>query len=257
MLKHRIVPTILYNSKLMVEKPRNFQRPGRNICPLKQTVLNMNNRMVDELILIDIDATKEDRTPYFDKLEEFTKELYCPVTLGGGVATLQDINKLLKIGADKVCIKSALKDKDFIKAAAQTFGSQALVASVDVSRKYIPRGGRDRDIVVHYLEYDDTPLNDYLQELEELGIGEILLTSVERDGNRRGYDCEMIKQASRSIRLPLIANGGCGSYTDMYNALLHGADAIAIGSLFLFSEITPASCALYLNNKGFNCRIEA
>lgn len=259
-LKIRVIPTILYNSHMMVTKPKTYERPGRSVGPLMQLIKTMNTRNIDELILIDIDASREFRTLPFEKIEEFTSELFCPVTLGGGIKSLFDIEQALKAGADKVSINNALVDKEFIKQACQKFGSQAIVAAVDVilHAKTVQSDASEYRPTIHCgMQYINKSLETFVEELEELGVGEILLTAVYRDGTRAGYDKSLIKKVAQKVRIPVIASGGCAGFNDMIDALKAGADAVAAGSMFLFSGLTPKNCSFYLDNHGFPTRLDA
>lgn len=257
MLKYRVVQTILYNSRMMVEKPKLFERPGRSIGTITQYLQNITSRNIDELVLIDIDAANENRSLKFEKIKQFPA-MFCPLTLGGNIKSLADIEFALKSGADKVCINSALTDNDFIRKASLAFGSQAIVASVDVSihtkhiasdiYKYVCYVGR-KPIDTNYL--------DFIHGLVELGVGEILLTAMHRDGTRSGYDKRLIKEVCREVNIPVIANGGAESFSDMADALRAGAHAIAASSMFLFTALTPRTCSQFLDNHGFPCRIES
>lgn len=258
MLKTRVIQILTYNSRMMVEKPSKFERPGRCIGTLQQYIKNINSRNVDELILIDIDAHKRNQPLPYEKIKQFTSELFCPLTLGGGISSLADIELALKSGADKVCINSALRDQIFIDQACKAFGSQAIVAAVDVGvhlksiacdvYKYVCyTHGATRPIEGNYL--------DNILELYVLGVGEILLTAIHKDGTRAGYDHRLIKEVCRTVNIPVIANGGCAGFLDMYNAIKHGAHAVAATNLFLFTSLTPRNCADYLHNHGVPVRL--
>jgi len=225
-----------------------------------QYIKTMDSRNVDELILIDIDAARDSRSLKFEQIQEFTKELYCPLTLGGNIKTLSDIDKALRAGADKVAINSALVDTAFISEAARRFGSQALVAAVDV-RLSILNPNHDipayRPTVRCGTERLDIDPMAFVVRLINYGIGEVLLTAVHRDGTRIGYDRVLLKKVKEVCDVPLIINGGCNGYADMYEAIKLGADAVAASSVFLFTGITPKNCSFYLDNKGVPARLDA
>lgn len=220
MLKKRIIPTLLYDSSLQCVKPISFGRPYRKLGPMSQYIKVMERRNVDEIILLDITATVEGRDPDVRKIKELTSGLYCPITYGGGISTLEHIRDILANGADKVAIKTNMS---IIGPASQKFGSQAIVAVIDCNG-YI-------DAV------------QYAKDFELMGAGEILLTDVNRDGTQNGYNLPLIWEITKAVKIPVIANGGCGNTHHMFQAIKEGASAVAAGSMFLFSDITPKKCA--------------
>jgi cyclase len=188
------------------------------------------------LILLDIAATPNNRGPRFDLIKEVCSNLFCPVTIGGGVRTLDDIRQLLLCGADKVSIHAeAYKRPEFIREASDKFGAQAVTVSVDA--RSIPDAVREAD-------------NFY-----RLGAGEILLNCVERDGTMQGFDLELIERVSSAVGIPVVACGGCGSYEHFEQALNAGAHAVASGAMFQFCDATPKGAAKHLHEKGFSVRV--
>lgn len=233
MLKKRIIPTLLWDGVQCV-KPVAFQRPYRKLGSMEQYIQVMERRNIDELILIDIEATPNKRKPNFVKLRQFCDNLYCPVTYGGGISSLDDISAALNNGADKVVIKSA--PINILEKAVHKFGAQAIVAVLDV---------------VWCEQYKILAI-DYLQEI---GVGEIIITDATLDGTMNGYNGDMIEEAVQRSKVPIIANGGCGSPEHMAAALDAGASAVAAGSMFLYTEETPKSCAKYLSERGYDVRV--
>jgi cyclase len=198
----------------------------------------LERRDIDELILLDIAATPEGRGPRFDEIEQLCEQLFCPVTVGGGIRNTQDIARLLRCGADKVSINTAaIKNPEFINEAAQKFGSQAVVVSINHDAERIA------DIAV------------WAQEVETRNAGEIILTSVQCEGMMDGYDLDLIREVSAAVSIPVIANGGCGSYEHMREALDAGAHAVAVGAAFAFKEMTPKGAARYLREHGVAVRL--
>ena len=195
-------------------------------------------RQVDELILLDMDATKENRPPDFELIAEITSEFFSPITCGGGIQTIEHMRVLLRCGADKVAINTMGKDRDFIRKAATKFGSQAIVVSVD----HGPATGVDEVTCTI---------------AERSGAGEILLTSKERDGTMSGYDLLNIERICEQVDIPVVANGGCGSYEDMLEALRAGAHAVAAASIFQFTQQTPLEASRFLNDRGIPTRLVA
>lgn len=242
MLKIRIIPTLLYKENSLVKgvKFDSWRRVGTILPAIK--VYNM--RQVDELIVVDISATKEQRRPDFELVKEFSCECFVPLTVGGGIRSIDDIRNLLKAGADKVCINSfAYQNPDFIKQAAEIFGSQCIVVSVDAKKTddgfyhcYSHSGTKPAEVKVE----------EWVKQVEELGAGEILITSIDRDGTMQGYDLDLIKLVTKSVKIPVVASGGAGNYEDIFDALMCGAKAVSAASIFQFTEQTPLEAKKFL-----------
>lgn len=235
MLKNRIIPTLLYNSNLQCVKPVSFQRPYRILGPLMQYIKVIEKRNVDELIILDVCASVEGpRPPLAKEISEFTKNIFCPCTIGGGIRSLDDISELMDSGADKVAIKT---NYGLTYRAARKFGSQAIVGVVDCTKEYE---------IDHWLNLATV--------FKVEGAGEILLTDCSKDGTLSGYNLDLIRSVANAVGVPVIASGGCGSPSDMALALDAGASAVAAGSMFLYTETTPKDCADYLHERGYNVR---
>jgi cyclase len=198
------------------------------------------NRICDELILLDIDATPKDRPPRFDKIMQFTSKLFCPLTVGGGIRTLDDIRNMLRAGADKVVIRSHASPS-FIREASKKFGSQCITVAID----YTWSTFEDVGMIVLKAKH-----------MQSCGAGEIILTNITRDGTRRGYDGEVLRFVCKTVSIPVIANGGCSGPLDMVNAICDGAHAVAASTIFLYDNITPSDCKKYLSKAGVPVRIE-
>ncbi len=209
----------------------------------------LERRDVDELIILDISATPNNRGPRFAEVERLCENLFMPVTIGGGVRTCDDIRQLLACGADKVAINTmAVGEPRLVSLAAERFGSQAVVASVDVD-------GRQRIVSCCGQLVTEHGAQEWARELEHRGAGEILLTSIERDGMMEGYDLDLIRSVSSAVDIPVIAAGGCGSYEHMEEAFHAGAHAVAVGAMFQFCDATPRGAARYLNDHGIPARL--
>lgn len=208
----------------------------------------MERRDIDELIVLDIAATPSGRGPRFEEVSQLCENLFMPMTVGGGVRDVNDVRRLLARGADKVAINSmAIERPEFISDCAHRFGSQAVVASIDVrGGRVVSRCGR--------LPAGQLPA-EWANQLEDRGAGEILLTSVVRDGTMSGYDLDLISEVSSAVSIPVIACGGCGSYEHMQQALNAGAHAVAAGAMFQFREATPKGASRYLHEQGFQVRL--
>lgn len=253
MLKIRIIPTLLWKNVGLV-KGRGFDS-RRRVGTILPAVNVYNLRQVDELILVDITATAAGRDPDFATVEEISRECFVPLTVGGGIRTLDHIRELLRRGADKVCINSAAyEDPTLVHQAADRFGSQCVVASIDY--RTTPQGLR----CFRCCGLEDTGRNpmDWARELEASGAGEILLTSIERDGTMEGYDTATLARVAAAVRIPVIASGGCGSYAHMAQALEEGhASAVAAASIFHFTQQTPQEAKHFLQARGLPVRITA
>ena len=236
MLKVRVIPTLLWKDFGLVKGVRfdSWRRVGSVLPAIKV----YNARDVDELVLVDITASAERRSPDHESVSEFADECFVPLTVGGGISSHDQIVSLLHAGADKVALNSILYEQpDLVDRAASQFGSQCVVASVDVRRaeagELTCMSHSGKRAVGH------EPVA-WVRELADRGAGEILLTSIDRDGTMRGYDLELIAQVAGAVGIPVIASGGAGSYDDLIAAVGAGATAVAAASIFHFTEQTPA-----------------
>lgn len=252
MLKTRIIPTLLYKDLGLVKGERfdSWRRVGALMQAIKVYAL----REVDELIFLDISATRHGRPPNFELIDEFADECFMPLTVGGAVRTLNDVHHLLTIGVDKVAINTAaLEAPELIEEAANRFGSQCLVVSIDAKQHdaghyevFTHAGTRPTGI-------DPATL---ARRVEQLGCGEILLTSIDRDGTMQGYDTDLVHRVSEAVSVPVIASGGAGTYAHLASAIIDGrASAVAAASMFHFTEQTPLEAKRYLRNRGINVRL--
>ncbi len=252
MLKVRIIPTLLLKDIGLV-KGIGFNS-WRRVDTVLPAIKVYNMREVDELILMDITATQDNRDPDYDSIREFSQECFVPFTVGGGIKTLDHIKELLRAGADKVSVNSAAYfNLNLIKEASYMFGSQCIVASIDARK----------DSDGKYYCYSHCGSNntgklvgDWAETVEKYGAGEILITSIEKDGTMEGYDIELIKQVTDRVSIPVIASGGAGSYKDFYDAICIGkANAVAAASIYHFTEQTPKCARNYLREKNIPVRI--
>ncbi len=250
MLKTRIMPTLLYRGTGLV-KGVGFDA-WRIVGAPVQAVRLYNMRQVDELVFLDIDATREGRAPDYALIDDIADDCFMPLTVGGGIRTVEHVERLLEVGADKVSINSAAVEVNGLVAdVARRFGAQCVVASVDARR--IEGGWRvSTRSGTHATDLDPV---EFSRVLEEEGAGEILLTSVERDGTMKGYDIELCQAVSDAVGIPVIASGGAGSIEHVRDVLKNGrASAAAMASLFHFTELTPLEIKAALAQDGIAVR---
>lgn len=251
MLKIRIIPTLLWKNFGLV-KGVAFNS-WRRVGPVLPAIKVYNSRDVDELILVDIMASQEGNEPDHDSVGDFSEECAVPLTVGGGITGLNHIVSLLHAGADKVAINTtAYSNLALIEAAASRFGAQCVVASIDARRFEDGRYG----CFSHSATVDAgrDPV-EWAKELADRGAGEILLTSIDRDGTMLGYDLELVERVVRAVDIPVIASGGAGNYQHMIDAVKQaGASAVAAASIFHFTEQTPAGAKLAMQAAGIPVR---
>lgn len=252
MLAHRIIPTMLISGTKLV-KGKQFNS-WRSVGHAAQAAQIHASRGVDELCILDIAATKAGRGPDFDLCRMLSQWCFTPLTVGGGVRTVNDISGLLGAGADKVCIGTMLSDTEFISESASRFGSQAIVASIDY-RGFCVVNTHGNVTMAH--DDGDCPMHPlaWASHLESIGVGEILLTCMDREGMMEGYDLDMIRMVSNEVNIPVIAHGGCGTPQHALEAIQAGADAVAIGSMFAFTDTVPRDVAQYLMDHQIEVRI--
>ncbi|HEX5731482.1 MAG TPA: AglZ/HisF2 family acetamidino modification protein [Blastocatellia bacterium] len=230
MLMPRVIPVLLFR-KGGLYKTTRFKNPVYVGDPIN-AVRIFNEKEVDELVFVDITATPERRGPNFDYIREVASECFMPLCYGGGVRSLEDVKAVISCGVEKVAINSlAVENPDFIREAASEFASSTIVVSVDVKRDFFGRyhvysHGGTRKAAWHPVEF--------VMLMEKMGAGEILLTSVDRDGTKAGYDIELIRSVSEAVGIPVIACGGAGCVADFSQALEARASAVAAGSMFVF-----------------------
>jgi len=251
MLAKRIIPCLDVKSGRVVK--------GTQFVDLKDAGDPVENAMVydaqgaDEIAFLDITASYEERDILIDIVRRTAEEIFIPLTVGGGIRHLQDIRKLLNAGADKVSINTAaVKDPHFVERASKRFGSQCIVIAIDAKRKaesweVYTHGGRVSTEIDAVL---------WARKMEEMGAGEILLTSMDRDGTKDGYDIELTKTISGQVGIPVIASGGVGTLEHLYEGLVFGkADAVLAASIFHYREFTIAQVKSYLKDKGVVVRV--
>lgn len=229
----RIIPCLLYDGSGLV-KTVKFKKPSYVGDPINAIKI-YNDKEVDELIIIDINASKQKRKPNFDKIADMASEAFMPFAYGGGVKTYDDFTKLYKLGVEKVIINSLIQENpSVIKQVVADYGAQAVVACIDYKKTLFGSKG-PYSYIGHKIKYN---LVDYAKYLtEEIGVGEVMLYSVDKDGTWEGYDLEITETILNKIEVPVIACGGCGSIDDLKKVLYNtNANAAAIGSMAVYSK---------------------
>ena len=250
MLKVRVIPTLLWKQFGLV-KGVGFDS-WRRVGPVLPAIKVYNQREVDELVLVDIVAHRSDDDPDFESIDEFGQDCFVPLTVGGGITRMAQVQRLLRAGADKVSLNTVSYTRpELVSEIAQRHGVQCVVASIDVRAQdggwtcfsHAGQQATNREVVT------------WARELEDRGAGEILITSIERDGTLQGYDLALIEAVVRSVSIPVIASGGAGNYQHMVEAVTQaGASAEAAASMFHFTEQTPAGAKAALASAGVPVR---
>lgn len=253
MITHRIIPCLDVKDGKVVK--------GINFVGLKEVgdpvelAKQYYKDGADELVFLDITATSDGRKTMVKVVEDVAKNIYMPFTVGGGIRSVDDIRKMLRAGADKCSLNSAaVRNPELIKEASNTFGDQCVVLAVDARKRddktgwnVVINGGRI-DTGIDALEW--------IKDGVKSGAGEILLTSMDADGTKKGFDTELLKAVKRITNVPVIASGGCGSLEHFYEVFDEKcADAALAASLFHYGELTVTQVKQYLNEKGISVRI--
>tara|TARA_B110000046_G_scaffold146835_1_gene154318 strand:- start:944 stop:1690 length:747 start_codon:yes stop_codon:yes gene_type:complete len=248
MLKNRIIPVLTFNGFGLV-KTKQFKNPRMVGNPV-QAARVYNSRGVDELVFVDIAATKQKRELNLRLVGDVIKECFMPVGIGGGVSNINDINNLLKIGADKVIIKTAaLRDADFIEKAVEYFGSQCISIALDVEK-------RGNDYFVHNDINESILVADFIENMNKIYVGEFLINSVNCDGMMDGFDLDLIGFVEKLTTMPIVAIGGAGEPRHFSTLLSkHNIEAVGASSLYHFTQFTPDDVKKELHNKGIPVRI--
>tara|TARA_Y100001970_G_C14086654_1_gene777705 strand:+ start:417 stop:1172 length:756 start_codon:yes stop_codon:yes gene_type:complete len=250
MVKTRIIPCLDVKDGRVV-KGINFLNLIDAGDPVEQAKHYSENG-ADEICFLDISASIENRDTMVNVVKKTANEVFIPLTVGGGISSIENIHALLKAGADKVSINSAaIKDPKIIKKASEYFGNQCIVVAVDAKKQ-------DNDWYVY--SHGGTKKTDllalsWIEKVQNLGAGEILLTSMDKDGTKSGFDNELLSKVSEFIKIPLIASGGVGSLDHFYDGVVKGkADALLAASVFHFDEISIKDVKKYLRKKNISIR---
>lgn len=237
MLRYRVIPLVLLDGYSVVKTIRFDIRRNQGNPVVVSRIYNSRN--VDELILLDIDASKENRGIDLHTVDAVASECFMPLTVGGGLRTCDDISNALKAGADKVSLNTIIFEKpEFLKEAVSVFGSQCIVTSIDIKNNEVG----EWELFSHSDREVNMTLDEVLDLLNESEVGEILVNSVDLDGMMSGYDLDLIKHTSSKTNIPIIAAGGASSPHDCTLAVQAGTSAVSIASIFHFTSHTPRTC---------------
>jgi cyclase len=252
MLKNRIIPCLDVKNGRVV-KGINFVDLKDAGDPAEQASI-YDKGGADEICFLDITASNENRNTIIDVVSKTAEKCFVPLTVGGGIRTIDNIRELLLAGADKVSINTAaVKDINFVKEASKKFGTQCMVVAVDAKKtsegkwQIFTHGGRENtgiDVI------------DFSKQAEENGAGEILLTSMDRDGTKAGYDIDLLKQVTSKVKIPVIASGGVGNLDHLCDGITKGnASAVLAASIFHYGEYTIKQAKEYLSSKKVPVRL--
>ncbi len=231
MLRSRVIPCLLLKNRGLV-KTIKFKNPTYVGDPIN-AIRVFNEKEVDELIFLDIEASARNKKPGLDLIDDIASECFMPFCYGGGIDSIVDIRKIFGLGAEKVSINTtAINEPSFVREAADEFGSQSIVVAMDVKETFLKK----RKVYVHATRkaIPKDPV-EYAVEMQKMGAGELLVNSVDRDGTMRGYDIELLKRITSAVDIPVIACGGAGTIEHLVVAIREGgASAVAAGSMFVF-----------------------
>jgi imidazole glycerol-phosphate synthase subunit HisF len=224
----RIIPCLLVDNKALY-KTVNFKNP-RYLGDPFNTIKLFNGKEVDEIIVLDIGASRDKKHPDFDFIKKLASECFMPICYGGGLSTIEDVEKVFRLGIDKVSFNTALHNNiPLVKEAIKRYGSQSIVASIDFKKV----GSNYFVFINNGRTNTNVKLSDFALQLEKIGVGELLLTSIDNEGTYKGY-IQVIFEICKKTNIPVTANGGASSLTEMLLALKLGASAASAGSLFSF-----------------------
>jgi cyclase len=232
MRRIRVIPVLLLH-KGGLYKTVKFDKPNYVGDPINAVKI-FNEKEIDEIVVLDIDAGRENRGPNFDQITEIAGEAFIPLAYGGGISDIEQIKKLFYLGVEKVILNYACHNNPkLITDAANRVGSQSVVASIDYKKNIF---GKATVYVSNGKLSTKQPVVDFARKMVDFGAGEIILNSIERDGTYKGYDLEMIEKISKSVSVPVVAVGGASQVEDFRLAIEAGASAVAAGSMFVYQR---------------------
>jgi cyclase len=247
MLRPRLIPVLLLQGAGLV-KTKRFKDPIYVGDPVN-VVRIFNDKEVDEIVILDIAATPARRGPDLDLIGRLTGEAFMPVCYGGGVTSIETMKTLFRLGVEKIALNTAAHaNPSLVRQASELFGSQAVVVSLDVKRRWL--GGAEVRVEGGRRGTGQDPVA-FARVMEDAGAGEFLVHSIDRDGTREGYDLDLVGRVAAAVRVPVIACGGAGTEQDFRNAMRAGAAACAAGSMFVFQPRTGAVLISYPDLSGW------
>jgi cyclase len=251
----RIIPCLDVTGGRVVKGTRfvNLRDAGD---PVEQARV-YNEQGADELVFLDITASSDSRPTVVELVRRVAKEVFIPFTVGGGIRSVEDVGEILLAGADKVSVNTAaVENPDLISAGAEKFGSQCIVVAIDAKRNRTEEGRLWWEVYTHGgRKPTGRDALEWARKAEELGCGEFLLTSMDTDGTKEGYDIELTRAVSTASKCPVIASGGAGTFEHLYEVLTEGkADAVLAASIFHYRECTVAEVKEYLRSRGIPVR---
>jgi len=251
MLKNRIIPCLDVKNGRVV-KGINFVDLKDAGDPVEQAKIYSDGG-ADEICFLDITASNENRSTIYEVVKKTSEKCFVPLTVGGGVRSIEDINKLLNCGADKVSINTAaVQNPKIVMESSLKFGSQCIVVAIDAKKeanswKIFTHGGRNKT---------DIDAIKFAKQMEEYGAGELLVTSMDRDGTQKGYDIDLMQKISETVNIPVIASGGVGNLDHLAEGITKGkANAVLAASIFHYGKYSIKQAKEYLDSKGIPVRI--
>jgi cyclase len=231
MYRARIIPCLLIRGHGLV-KTREFKDPVYIGDPVNAARI-FSDKEADELIVVDIDASRKNKEPNYDLIAEIAGECFMPVTYGGGIKSLQQVRRIIRSGVEKIVINTAAAESlDLLKEVVDVFGSQAVVGGIDARRSLL---GNYKVVVKSNTQATNLEVVEHAKAIEESGAGEIFLNSIDRDGTMQGFDLALIKRVTSKVNIPVVACGGAGTVEHLQEAIaVSGAAAVAAGSMFVF-----------------------
>ncbi len=251
MLKKRLIPCLILRDGILVQSIEFKRYLG--IGKPRFTIERFIDWDVDEIIFIDISATREKRGPSFELLEQIAKKCFVPLTIGGGITTIDEIKNVLKVGADKVVINTITNsNSEFISEASNKFGAQCIVVSIDAKLN----NGKHEVYTSCGRENTGKEVVEWAKEVESLGAGEIFLTSIDKDGTKEGYDIKLVNKVANAVNIPVIACGGVGQMNDFPKGILEGnASAVSAANIFQHSEHATIKAKSAMKLSGIDVRL--
>jgi len=247
MLRTRIIPILLLKDGGLV-KTLKFSKDTYIGDPINAVKI-FNKKEVDELVILDIGATRDGTVPNFLEIREIVSEAFMPVGYGGGISTIEHIDQLFNIGVEKVILNSVIfENQELVKKAVKIYGSQSIVASLDFKKdiwgnyKIYSKNGKKKQII---------SIEEIIELIQELGFGELILNSIDRDGTMQGYDLSLIEKFTKVLEIPVVVAGGAGKIEDFFQAVKAGASAVAAGAMFVFQGVHRAVLISYITAEEF------